>query len=49
MSPNTKKMPDLKKYDPPMRIRFKKSDENKGGDLSREKNGRKKITDRELN
>lgn len=34
-----------KKYDPPMRKRFKESDEKKGGDLSREKkkkNGRKK-------
>lgn len=43
-----KKKPDLKKYDPPMRMRFKKSDEKKGGDLSREKNGRKKIKDGEL-
>lgn len=43
MSPNTKKekKPDLKKYDPPMRMRLNKSDEKKGGDLSREKNGKK--------
>lgn len=45
-----KKEPDLKKYDPPMRMRFKKSDEKKGGDLSREKKWeeKKKIKDGEL-
>lgn len=48
MSPNTKKEkknPDLKKYDPPMRTRIKKSDEKKG----EKKNGKeKKMKDGEL-
>lgn len=35
-------MPDLKKYDPPMRMRFKKSDEKRGRSF-KEKKGRKNF------
>lgn len=44
MSLNTKKMSDLKKkYDPPMRTRFKMSDEKRERSF-KGKNGRKKKT-----